>query len=74
MEDIMRRFCLFVLIIFFSLTAPGLAQIPKTLSYQGVLTNDSGEPLTGDRALTFKLYDAASGGSELWLLEEGFRL
>lgn len=40
------------LIIFFSLTTISQAQIPKTLSYQGVLTNESGDLFTGDQALT----------------------
>ena len=62
----MWRNCLTALIVLFSLATLGQAQIPKTLSYQGVLTNDSGEPLTGDQTLTFKLYDTVSGGSELW--------
>ena len=36
------------------------------LSYQGYLTDASGEPLTGDVDITFRLYDAPSGGAALW--------
>ncbi len=44
-----------------------LGQIPKTMSYQGVLTDASGAPVPeGDYSLTFKLYEVASGGSALW--------
>ena len=36
------------------------------LSYQGYLTDASDEPLTGDVDITFRLYDAPSGGAALW--------
>ena len=36
------------------------------LSYQGYLTDASGEPLSGDVDITFRLYDAPSGGAALW--------
>ena len=36
------------------------------LSYQGYLTDASGEPLTGGVDITFRLYDAPSGGAALW--------
>jgi hypothetical protein len=42
-------------------------QIPQTISYQGVLTDASGTAVPdGDYNLTFKLYDAATGRTELW--------
>lgn len=43
------------------------AQIPRTLSYQGVLTDNDGVPRPdGNYTITFRLYDAASGGAPLW--------
>lgn len=42
------------------------AQIPKKLNYQGILTDDSGNPLSGSQSLTLRLYDVASGGTALW--------
>ncbi len=49
---------------------PGLAQIPRTIGYQGVLTDASGSAVPdGDYSLTFRLYDVRTGGSPLW--EEG---
>ncbi len=43
------------------------AQPPNTISYQGVLTDASGTVVAdGNYNLTFKLYDAAAGGSALW--------
>ena len=43
------------------------AQIPRTLTYQGVLTNADGTPVAdGTVALTFRLFDVAEGGTGLW--------
>ncbi len=46
----------------------GLAQVPNVISYQGVLTDQAGNPLAdGDYTLTFRLYEQASGGSAVWM-------
>jgi hypothetical protein len=46
-------------------------QIPQTISYQGILTDASGTAVPdGNYELTFKLYDAATGGMELWSEEQ----
>lgn len=47
--------------------APSNAQVPGTITYQGMLT-DAGGVVVPDAgySLTFKLYSAASGGSALW--------
>jgi hypothetical protein len=43
------------------------SQIPQTLSYQGVLTDASGIPVTdGDYTLTFRLYESETGGTAIW--------
>ena len=43
------------------------AEMPKTMSFQGFLGDAGGEPVSdGDYALTFRIYDASTGGSELW--------
>ena len=43
------------------------AQIPGTLSYQGVLTDASGNiKPDGPYSFTFRLYDVSSGGTALW--------
>lgn len=41
-------------------------QVPKKLSYQGLLTTTSGTPLSGTFDLKFELFSADSGGSALW--------
>ena len=44
-----------------------LAQIPRTISYQGVLTDVSGNPITdGIYEMTFRLYEELSDGDALW--------
>lgn len=42
------------------------AAIPGKLSYQGKLTDSSGNPLNGTYKVVFRLYDASSGGNKLW--------
>lgn len=45
------------------------AQIPNTISYQGILTNAAVPPVIvpdGSYNLVFKLYTASSGGSPFW--------
>jgi trimeric autotransporter adhesin len=56
------------LIIVFSLffTTLSYAQIPQTISYQGVLTDGSGNPLTSTHNLQFSLFSTTTGGSALW--------
>jgi hypothetical protein len=42
-------------------------QIPQTISYQGLLTDAAGAIVPdGNYNLTFKLYDAPTGGTALW--------
>src|SRR5262245_3177230 len=56
--------CSFVL---FVLALPAVAQIPMTMSYQGVLTDNAGGiPPDGSHSFTFTIYDNAVGGTTLW--------
>ena len=63
----MQRFtivvCLAALVF---LVSAGLAEIPKLINYQGMLTDDSGNPLTGSYDLTFYIYDDTTGGELEW--------
>ncbi len=44
-----------------------IAQIPKLISYQGILTDNSGQVLAdGNYTITVKIFDAATAGTELW--------
>ena len=43
------------------------AQVPEKLSYQGLLTKPSGDPVSdGDYTLLFRLYAAPKEGDPLW--------
>lgn len=60
---------LLVSLLFASLGATGLshAQVPETMSYQGVLTDGAGTIVPdGPYNLTFTLYDAPTDGTALW--------
>jgi hypothetical protein len=66
-EVFMTRFIfVFSLITLVSLAGLGLAGIPKMINYQGMLTDNSGTPLTGSYNLTFKIWTDTTGGSSLW--------
>jgi hypothetical protein len=50
-----------------ALAAPASAQVPRTMSYQGILTDNLGSPIAdGNYSLTVRLYDAAGGGALLY--------
>ena len=61
-----RSAILVCLTLLLGLTTLCLADIPKLINYQGMLANDSGEPLTGMYDITFKIHNAPSGGNMRW--------
>jgi hypothetical protein len=43
------------------------SQIPRIISYQGVLTNEAGNPKPdGDYSITFSFYESEAGGDAIW--------
>ncbi|OGW69576.1 MAG: hypothetical protein A2036_04295 [Omnitrophica bacterium GWA2_50_21] len=42
------------------------ASVPGLFTYQGILKDSSGNFLTGTYSMTFRIYGAATGGSNLW--------
>ena len=42
------------------------ATFPSTISFQGRLTSPSGDPLTGEYNIWFRIYDVPTGGTPLW--------
>ncbi len=68
----MKSIILFVLTItcavaIMTIAQPGLAQVPRMVSYQGVLSDVGGTPVAdASYSLTFKLYATPSGGSAIW--------
>lgn len=62
----MGRLLLSILILSL-ITQLGYAEIPRTMSYQGLLTNASGNPVAnGKYQLVLSIYDSESGVSPLW--------
>lgn len=60
-----KRFVLFALFLLGASVVFG--QVPKTFSYQGVLTDAAGNAVAdGSYTMIFRLYDAAQGGTQLW--------
>jgi hypothetical protein len=43
-----------------------IASIPHLINYQGMLTDNSGTPLSGSYNLTFKIWTDTTAGSSLW--------
>jgi hypothetical protein len=54
---------LFTFVLLMGLTAAAVA-VPQYLNFQGVLRDTDGNLVTGTKAMTFKIYDAATGGTE----------
>ena len=61
----MKSYFAFIVIFLFAAIQISSAQIPKTISYQGILS-ESGAKVNGEKTITFKLYDTESGGTALW--------
>ena len=60
-----------VVLLFFSLPMLLIGQVPKTLSFQGYLTNDLSEPITNSALdVSFELFDAKIDGASVWGPEE----
>ncbi|MBI5020538.1 MAG: hypothetical protein HZB59_03800 [Ignavibacteriales bacterium] len=63
----MKLFRLSILMLLFAFVTLTYAQIPRTLSYQGVLTDSLGNPKPDNSYnITFRLYDVMNGGIVLW--------
>lgn len=42
------------------------AEVPRTIAFQGFLSDDGGQPLDGTVELGFRIYASATGGAALW--------
>ncbi|MDZ7860777.1 MAG: hypothetical protein U5O15_08990 [Candidatus Krumholzibacteriota bacterium] len=63
----MKKLAFFIIISAIVIATAATAQIPKTINYQGVLTDNGGTVVAdGDYDLTFNLYTVATGGSSIW--------
>ncbi len=58
---------LFTLAVCLIVTSAWPQSVPKTISFQGYLTDKAtGDPLNGNFDMRFALFDASTGGTELW--------
>ncbi len=60
----MRHRSLVLVLLLLPLIA--IAAPPNSLGYQANLADASGQPISGTRNFTFRLYDVPSGGTALW--------
>src|SRR3972149_268465 len=44
-----------------------LTNAPNLINYQGVLLDGSGNPVTSPTTVKFRIWNAATGGSQLWI-------
>jgi len=63
----MRKLQITVAFAMIVLLAGAIFAVPEMMNIQGVLTDAAGNPVAdGDYGVTFRIYDAESGGSEVW--------
>ncbi len=48
------------------ITVISMAQVPSTINFQGILTDNNDELIQGTANLTFRIYDEVVGGNLLW--------
>ena len=73
MDNSVRRFTaihigIVLLMLLMGAMKPQLcySEVPKTVNYQGYLTDSGGIPVDGDVDMEFSIYNVSSGGSSLW--------
>jgi hypothetical protein len=67
----MKKIYLFTILLSVFLAIHISAQIPQTMSYQGILTDNNGNMVQdGTYKLKFKLYESADGSTSIWEEEQ----
>jgi hypothetical protein len=61
----MKKIAFITLFLCTLITQIGLGDVPRTISYQGVLTDNSGNPIQGSKSVTFRIFDP-SGTDSPW--------
>jgi len=61
----MKIFKRVVLLLTITISAP-LAQIPELINYQGQVNDTSGDPISGEYRIEFRIYDQLENGVMLW--------
>lgn len=65
----MKRFLKFILIalvLVIATSVSAIGDVPATISYQGILTTNTGSPVSGSVDVAFEIFTAPTGGSALW--------
>lgn len=63
----MKKVLILMGICLLILTSSGFgAGVPRTMNYQGMLTDDEGNPLTGSHNLVFRIWNHPTSGSVKW--------
>ncbi|MCW8849270.1 MAG: hypothetical protein OQJ81_04765, partial [Melioribacteraceae bacterium] len=57
---------LFIIQILLIYLIPMFGQVPKVISYQGFLTDESQNPISGDKILTVSFYEVPEEGAAIW--------
>jgi hypothetical protein len=50
----------------FTITLGAIAEVPSLINYQGKLSDESGNPVNGTKTFSLKIYDAKTGGKEIY--------
>lgn len=67
MELGMKRIAVFLSLLLSILAMSPLAHaVPNLISYQGVLNDQNGHPVTGTVNITFRIFDVDTAGTALW--------
>ena len=61
-----KLFYVLVALMLLITTMPAFADIPKTITLQGRLSDPSGTPRSGQHEFIFSIYDTPTGGTPLW--------
>jgi hypothetical protein len=70
-----KAFVVFTAFLLLASAFYAAAQIPRTLSYQGVLTDAAGKPRADDTyAFTFCLYETNDGSAPIWCEQKDLRV
>jgi hypothetical protein len=65
-------FIVYALLTLLVCAAPVFSAVPDTINFQGILADDNGDPVAdGSYVMHFYLFDAATGGSQLWNSPDG---
>jgi uncharacterized protein (DUF2345 family) len=62
----LRAFALILLACLILVPSPGRSAVPQTISYQGSLSDASGDPVNEALLMTFSLYASSSAVTPLW--------